>query len=149
MRQAKPQELKTRAVPVMTARLSEAELLRWVPVTFEEITDPLATPEPSKGALIRLDAGGYIVLYYGKDSQQLIVEIPENTQDSSALLAQFFREIPLPASRVLWHRPDIHLSRAAKSNRTKNPRQSRKPDQSVAAVPKRSARRVSLPTKRK
>ena len=149
MRQAKPQELKTRAVPAVTARLSEAELLKWVPVNFEEITDPLATPEPSKGALIKLDTGGYVVLYYGKDSHQLIVEIPENTTDSSALLAQFFREIPLPTSRVLWHRPDIQLSRGGNPTRSKTQRQDRKTDKSVAVAPKRSARRVSLPTKRK
>ncbi len=108
MRRAKPHELKTNAVPVMTARLSETELSKWVPVPFDEITDPLATPEPSKGALVRLDAGGYVVLYYGKESGQLIVEVPETT-DGSTLVAAFFREVPLPASRVLWHRPDVRI----------------------------------------
>jgi hypothetical protein len=144
MRQAKPHELKTRAVPAMTARISETELLKWVPVQFEEITDPWATPEPSKGALIKLDAGDYVVLYYGKISGQLIVEIPENTSDSSALLADFFNEVPLPKSRILWHRPDVKLSMRGRG-RLKDALKQR----SVATKSKRSARRVSLPSKSK
>ena len=127
MRRAKPHELRTRAVPAMTARLTEAELLEWVPVPFDEITDPLATPEPSKGALVRLESGGYVVLYYGNDSNELTVEIPETTTDSEALLAAFFDEVPLPISRVLWQRSDIRLP----------------------ARTKRSARRMSLPRKQK
>jgi hypothetical protein len=109
MRRAKPHELKTRAVPVMTARLSEAELRKWVPVRFDEIDDPLAAPEPSKGALIELDNGAYVVVYYGKESKQLTLEIPETARDSSAVVASFFHEVPLPTTRVLWHRPDTKL----------------------------------------
>jgi hypothetical protein len=128
MRRAEPHELKTRAVPVLTARLSEVELLRWLPVPFDDIEDPLATPEPSKGALIELDNGAYVVVYYGKDSNQLTLEIPETARDSSEVVASFFNEVPLPLSRVLWHRSDTKLP----SIRTK-----------------RSARRVGMPAKRK
>ena len=147
MRRARPHELKTSAMPAMTARLTEAELLTWVPVPFDEITDPLATPEPSKGALVRLESGGYVVLFYGKDSQQLTVEIPERTKDASALLADFFDEVPLPHSRVLWHRADITM-----------PKHTRRTDRSGAVpikdrgkviTPKRSARTVSLPKRSK
>jgi len=127
MRRAKPQELQERAVPVMTAQVSEAELLEWVPVQFDDIEDPLATPEPSKGALVELESGDYVVLFYGKDSGQLTVEIPEATSDSSELIASFFSEVPLPLSRVLWRRADTHLPKRAK----------------------RSARRVALPRTRK
>jgi hypothetical protein len=109
MRRARPHELKTRAVPVLTARLSEAELLKWLPVRFDEIDDPLATPEPSKGALIKLETGACVVVYYGKDSKQLTLEIPETADDSSELVASFLHEVPLPISRVLWHRPDTKL----------------------------------------
>lgn len=121
MRRAEPHELTTRAMPAMTAQMSESELLEWVPVPFDDITDPLETPEPSKGALIELDAGGYLVLYYGEDSHQLTVEIPESTRDSSGLLSAFLSEVPLPSSRVLWHRPDITLPqrrRRAASSKT-------------------------------
>lgn len=127
MRRAKPQELRERAVPVMTAQVSEAELLEWVPVRFDDIDDPLATPEPSKGALVELESGDYVVLFYGKDSGQLTVEIPEATSDSSELIASFFSEVPLPLSRVLWRRADTHLPKRAK----------------------RSASRVALPRTRK
>ena len=110
MQTARPDELKENALPVMTARLSEAELLEWFPVSFEEITDPWAAPEPSKGALIRLESGEYVVLDYGKESNQLIVRIPQNV-DPSRLLASFFREVPMPRSRVLWHRAGAKLPR--------------------------------------
>jgi len=79
--------------------------------------------------LIELDNGAHVVVYYGKDSQQLTLEIPETTSDSSALLASFFSEVPLPRSRVLWHRSDTELPNAVKT--------------------KRSARRVVMPGTRK
>ena len=107
----------------MTARLSESELREWVPVPFDEITDPLATPEPSLGALVQLDSGGYVVLYYGEDSNELTLEIPENAKNSSALVKAFFREVRLPTSRVLWHREGITLPKkrsAAKITQTRS-----------------------------
>jgi len=116
LRTAKPIELKENAFPVMTAKLSEVELTRWFPVAFQEISDPWAAPEPSKGALVKLDAGEYVVLDYGKDSKQLTVRIP-SALDASACLASLFREVPLPRSRILWRRADVRLPRhlAAKS----------------------------------
>jgi len=142
MRRARPHELKTRAVPVMTARLSEKELDQWLPIRFDDIDDPLAVPEPSKGALIKLENGAYVVVYYGKDSKQLTLEIPETTNDSSALVASFFHEVPLPISRVLWHRPDTQLP--SRRRRTAPARGS-----AESLRPKRSARRVAMPAKRK
>jgi len=103
MRTARPAELKENAFPVMTARLSEAKLQKWFPVSFQEITDPWAAPEPSKGALVRLETGEHVVLDYGRDSNELIVRIPSQL-DASSFLASFFREVPLPRSRVLWRR---------------------------------------------
>ncbi|MEA2490438.1 MAG: hypothetical protein QOH21_2230 [Acidobacteriota bacterium] len=120
MRTAEPNELNENAFPVMTARLSEAELLQWFPVSFEEITDPWATPEPSKGALVKLDAGEYVVLYWGQDSRQLTVRIPADV-DASAFLTSFFREVPLPRSRVLWRRADARLPRHIAANRVSAP----------------------------
>lgn len=110
MRRARADELKERAFPVMTARLSEAELGQWFPVRFDEITDPWAAPEPSLGVLVSLDAGEYVVLDYGKVSNQLIVRIPADL-DATSFLASFFREISMPRARVLWRRPDAKLPR--------------------------------------
>jgi hypothetical protein len=110
LRTAKPNELKENAFPVMTARLSEGELTKWFPISFQEISDPWAAPEPSKGALVKLDAGEYVVLDYGKDSKQLTVRIP-TAIDASACLASLLREVPLPRSRILWRRADVRLPR--------------------------------------
>ena len=116
MRAARPDELKEMAFPVMTARLSETELTQWFPVSFEEINDPWAAPEPSEGALVKLDAGEYVVLDYGRDSKQLIVRIPANV-DASRFLASFFREVPLPRSRVLWRRAGARMPRGVAAKR--------------------------------
>lgn len=110
MRAAKPDELRENAFPVMTARISEAELERWFPVPFQEITDPWAAPEPSRGALIELNTGDYVVLYWGRDSQELTVRIPAGL-DPSAFLASFFSEVSVPRSRVSWRRPGTRLPR--------------------------------------
>jgi hypothetical protein len=92
----------------MTARVSEDELSRWFPVPFHNITDPEATPEPSKGALLKLGSGAYFVLYWGELSNQLTLQIPKTT-NASDFLAAFFREVPLPASRILWRRAGTRL----------------------------------------
>jgi hypothetical protein len=104
MRGARPEELKHAANPMLTARLSESELAEWFPVAFEEITDPWATPEPSKGALIRLDSDEYIVIYWGYDSSELTVETPNAIPDKR-VLASLLREVPQLKSRILWQRP--------------------------------------------
>ena len=116
MRAAKPDELRENAFPVITARVTEAELEQWFSVPFQEITDPWAVLEPTRGALVKLSAGDYVVLYWGRDSQELTVRIPANT-DPSAFLASFFQEVPVPRSRVSWRRPGARLPRniAAKS----------------------------------
>jgi hypothetical protein len=115
VRVAAPDELNENAFPVMTAKLSELELTEWFPISFQEIDDPWAAPEPSKGVLVKLDAGEYVVLDYGKDSSQLTVRIPAGI-DASECLASFLREVPLPRSRVLWRRADARLPRHVAAN---------------------------------
>src|SRR5437879_2273032 len=115
MRVAAPDELNENAFPVMTAKLTEGELAEWFPISFQEISDPWAAPEPSKGALIKLDAGEYVVLDYGKDSSQLTVRIPSGL-DASECLASLLREVPLPRSREVWRRSDARLQRNVAAN---------------------------------
>ena len=115
MRAAGPDELNENAFPVMTAKLTEGELTEWFPVSFHDIDDPWAAPEPSKGALVKLDAGEYVVLDYGRDSSQLTVRIPSGI-DASECLASLFREVPMPRSRVLWRRADARLPRHVAAN---------------------------------
>lgn len=141
MERAKPHELRDHAVPVLTARITESELAKWFPVPFEDISDPLAAPEPSRGALVKLRNGSYLVLTYGTDSGQLTLEVPESTKDLTAFLREFFNEVPLPASRVLWHRADGRLpTRASRAAAESEPSRQRA---------KRSALRASLPKKPK
>ncbi len=108
MRAANPDELTEHALPIMTATISEAELVRWLPFSFQEITDPWADAEPSKGALIKLDNGDYFVAYWGHDSGQLTIRVSPTT-DASAFVTSFFREVPLPRARVTWLRKGIEL----------------------------------------
>jgi hypothetical protein len=120
MRVAKPNELKSHAFPILTARVSESELTKWFPVRFQQITDPQEAPEPSKAALIKLDAGDYFVLYYGEISKQLMLRIPQAT-DASAFLSALFREVQLPRTRILWRREDARLPRHIAANRLSAP----------------------------
>lgn len=138
------------AVPAITAHLSEAELARWLPIRFDTIDDPLEAPEPSLGALAQLDAGEYVVLNYGKDSQQLTVEFPANTRNRTTLLAAFLREVPLPLSRILWHQKGMRLPKRKTGGHgvTAKAQKQRSADGSTVRA-KRSALRVQAPSKRK
>lgn len=110
MRTAKPNELTTHAYPVLAAAISEAELSKWFPVSFHHITDPQEAAEPSKAALVKLDAGEYFVLYYGELSNQLMLRIPTST-NASEFLSSLFKEVPLPRGRIVWRRQDARLPR--------------------------------------
>ena len=108
MRAAKPSELTERAAPVLAATMSESELSDLIAVEFQDIDDPEASAEPAKGALIQLAAGPYVVLFYGKESSRLVLELPVS-RDAVADLRNFFEEVPLPFTSIVWHRSDIHL----------------------------------------
>lgn len=120
MRIANPDELKEPAYPVLTATISESELAAWFPVPFHHITDPQEAAEPSKAALVRLDAGDYFVLYFGEISKQLMLRIPSKT-DASEFLSAFFREIPLPRARIVWRREDARIPRHVAAKRVTAP----------------------------
>lgn len=121
MRAARPNELKTHAYPVLAAAISEAELAKWFPVSFQHITDPQEAAEPSKAAVIKLDTGDYFVLYYGELSNQLMLRIPTST-DASAFLSSLFREVPLPHARILWRRQDARLPKTVAARSVTAPR---------------------------
>ena len=143
MRLAKPEELKTHAYPVMTAAISEAELSKWFPVTFQDVTDPQEVAEPSKAALVQLAAGSYLVILYGKLSNQLMLRIPTSV-DPSFFMTAFFREVPLPRGRIVWRRQDAKLPRsvAAKTlTAPLNPPRARKSSVSTRSTASRTAKR--------
>ena len=116
MRAADPRELTTPAVPVLAARLSENQLTKLVPVRFKELTNPEEVREPSKAALIQLTTGSYVVLFYGRESHELTVEVPQNVNLAQGLAA-FLAEVPLPASCILWRRADITMTSQAENSK--------------------------------
>ena len=135
MRAAKPSELTERALPVLAAKVSESELSRLIPVPLQDINDPDATAEPSKGALIQLAAGPFVVLFYGKESGRLTLELP-TSGDVQAELRSFLREVPIPTSRIVWMRPGIAV---ADRNETPPPAKAKRvPKDTVRASDARS-----------
>lgn len=110
MRTAKPNELQENAIPLFTAELSLRELKELLPIRFQDIDNPDQVPEPSQGALVRLNSGRYVVLFYGKDSKLLTVLYP-GSSDPNACLRDFLAEVPLLRSRISWSRPGTAVER--------------------------------------
>lgn len=129
MRAAKADELKVNAFPVLTARISAAELSKWFPVEFHSLTHPQEVPEPSKAALIKLDSGECFVLFWGETSKQMMLRIPSAT-DASRFLDAFFREVPLPRRRILWHRDDVRLPKTVAAKQMSVPAQRKRSSRS-------------------
>lgn len=126
MRIAQADELQVNALPVLSAQISESELSKWFPFKLHRLTHPQEVPEPSKAALIRLDTGDYFVLFWGEISNQMILRIPEAT-NASKFLSAFFKEVPLPRSRILWRRSDARLPRQFAAKEMSVPRRAKRP----------------------
>ncbi len=116
MRSAAAEELKTNALPVLTARVSNVELARWFPVSFYDLSHPQEVAEPSKAALIQLDAGDLFVLFWGQVSNQLMLRIGPDV-DASQFLRELLREVPLPRTRIISLRSDARLPRHVAAKR--------------------------------
>lgn len=108
MRIADPGWLMSMALPAFAASLNEAELARLIPLPLKDIDDPDATPEPALGALIQLETSELAVVYFGKVSHVLTVEFPASA-DLASSVRNFLLEVPIPRSRITWHRPDVSL----------------------------------------
>ncbi len=100
MRRAKAEELKSEAIPVLTAHLSEPEFRNFFPVETDEL-DALAEAEPSIGALIQLECGSYVVVIYGKTTGTMKLLLPQGTEPGRGLDA-VLAEVPLPLHCVEW-----------------------------------------------
>ena len=100
MRRANAEELKSEAIPVLTAHLSEREFRKFFPVETDEL-DAFAEPEPSVGALIQLECGSYVVVIYGRTTGTMKLLLPKGTEPGSGLDA-VLAEVPLPPDCVRW-----------------------------------------------
>ena len=87
MRYARPTELTEDVVPELQLRLSEPEFEELFPVKTVPL-DPLAAPEPSRGALIRLDSGS-------------------GSADAPTVVRELFSEVDVPSSAIEWNRFDV------------------------------------------
>ncbi len=115
MHRARPEELQTEAVPALTARLSESALAKLFPVKMEEM-DSWDEPEPSKGALIQLESGHYLVVIYGKETQTTEILVPEGTNVTTGIEA-LLAEVPLSPKSILWRRDAARGTAAPKPRR--------------------------------
>lgn len=120
MRYAQPSELTENVVPVLQLRLSERQFDAMFPVKTVDL-DPLAAPEPSRGALIQLDSGSYVVVTYGEVTHLAVVEVPRSAH-APKVIRELFSEIDVPSSVIEWNvvgvkPPAKRLRRAAATAR--------------------------------
>jgi hypothetical protein len=92
--------LTERTIPVLEADLPEPIFHDLFPVRFEDL-DPLSAPEPSEGALIKLENGEVILTVYGKKTGHLVIEAPKSHPTKTAIKA-ILSEIPPLGEYVLW-----------------------------------------------
>src|SRR5947209_20608103 len=108
MRAARPDELTENVVPVLRLRLSRKQFERFFPVRTVAL-DPLAAPEPSRGALIRLDSGSYIVVTYGEETQRAIIEVAQSANPSH-VVSELLSEVSVSRSAIEWRRDSLDHS---------------------------------------
>jgi hypothetical protein len=100
MKRTQPHELQQDAVPGLVLNLSVARLRELFPVEFDAM-DPLSEPEPSEGALVRLDSGLQVVVVHGTITHRVTLSFPA-TADLSRALPNVFAEIPVRSSEIVW-----------------------------------------------
>jgi hypothetical protein len=108
MKKARPADLTENAVPALVLVAGERRLRELFPVPFSRV-DPLAEPEPSKGALIELDSGEHVVVMYGKFTKRVTISFAESA-DVPTTLAALLREAPVRRHEVAWVADDAAKS---------------------------------------
>ena len=98
MRRADPQELREDARPALFLSLSENRLSELFPVPFSSME---SEAEPSKGALVQLASGGYVVVAYGTVTRRATLSLPISADVHDAIEA-LLREVALQPSEILW-----------------------------------------------
>ena len=93
---------------MLAAELTDAEVESLLPLPMREVDDPEATAEPGKGALIKLAGRPFVVVFFGRESHRLVVEVPRSA-DAAADVRSFLAEVPIPRSKIVWHREDVEL----------------------------------------
>ncbi|HVR40982.1 MAG TPA: hypothetical protein VMU84_17955 [Thermoanaerobaculia bacterium] len=91
----------------MTAHLSEGDLERLFPVDFKDL-DSLAAAEPSRAALLRLDAGSLVVVEYGTVTSTLTISVPRDA-DVGETLVELLEEVPFTPSSIEWLAKEVRV----------------------------------------
>lgn len=100
MRRADPEELREDVRPGLLLSVSEDRLRELFPVGFTALA-PAAEPEPSKGALVRLGSGHYVVVVYGTVTERATVSFPVSA-DVHRVMDALLGEVPLQSSEIVW-----------------------------------------------
>lgn len=100
MQRVKAEDLREDVIPILRAEISEEQLYQIFPIEFDEL-DPLCEPEPSVGALLRLESGDLVVVTYGRETGTLVLQIPESESVASTSTA-LFKEIPMLKEKTTW-----------------------------------------------
>lgn len=111
MIKASPEELQTEVTPVIQAGLDESTVRQLIPVDFESL-GPLVGPEPSMGALLRLETGLLAVAIYGLVTQTLLLKVAEDKVSEESVRA-LLEEIQLPRQSIRWQHPATAQAPAA------------------------------------
>jgi hypothetical protein len=155
MRYAKPHELRESVVPVLQLRLSNRQFAEMFPVRTVDL-DPLASAEPSRAALVRLNSGSYLVITYGEVSHRAVVEVPRSA-DPSVVVRELLSEVTMPASAIEWKREDVlppaQMPRSAAASKVQSARKKTAAkaakNRTALKVPARQALRVAAKTSKK
>ena len=100
MRRAHPDALSEDATPGVVLDLSELRLRELFPVRFSRM-DALSEPEPSKGALVRLNSGLHVVVAYGTITHRATLSFPVSA-DLRQAIRTVFDEVRIRPSEIVW-----------------------------------------------
>lgn len=100
MRRAQPNELQEDAVPAMVLQTSKQRLRELFPVRFSAM-DTFAEAEPSRGALLQLNDGPFVVVIYGTLSHRTTVSVPVSANVRKTIQS-LVREVGITRDDILW-----------------------------------------------
>ena len=92
--------LREDARPALLLDTPEERLRALFPVDLTPLP-PEAEPEPSKGALVRLESGHTVVVVYGTVTRRATLSFPVSADVHEAIEA-LLREVPIERREMLW-----------------------------------------------
>lgn len=100
MHRINPRECLIDPHRILIAKLGEKDFLRLFPVEMDEF-DPMSEPEPSVGALVRLENSQCIGICYGKITHTLSIVKPIH-DITEQVIRRILEEIKFPDRSIVW-----------------------------------------------